>query len=316
MNLIKIKDAVQAIQDQTIMIPGLNNFEMRNPELYWQLGIAIQSYLKNKNVDINFWFSALPELEKYEKEIREKGNTWIHPRNKKPPQRSWMALCLNFVVEFEDKKRWDLVASLSGDKFKEVNKNQFTQRFAEDLISCYSKKNPIIDAEKKQKLFEEEIEKFSRKPTLVGEWRPLIQKIFGKDRILQDVIDKVTGVYNEIETVLDNKSERIDLRNNIGLDTINNIRKLLQLAQVNYEKMLSYKKKINLPSKVVTKHDDVQSLYVNLLKIINNRNKSKSLRNKESHRMRLLDNYLKAIRSDDDYSEYMANKDLLKSFFS
>ena len=264
-----------------------------------------------KSININITY-----LEKHEKEIREKGNTWTTPRNQKPPKITWMYSCLNFVMEFVDKERWDLVASLSGNMFKLNNKSQFTQRYAVDLLPYFSKNTSIERAEEKQKLFEKELKKFTRKPSLDGEWRPLIKQIFGKDKSNHRIIRKIYHMNGELKCIINDELSRKKWRDDVGSDAIKNIRYLLQLAQMKNDRIKIYRKKNKLPTDLKTNNEDINYIYVILNKIIDNPNEIIKLQKKCAYHMRLLDNHLKAIRSDEDYHEYVRNNDLLKSFFS
>lgn len=313
---VEIKKSIQEIQNNTVPIKGLNNFEMRNPDLYWTLGSNLVSYFRSKQVDEKSWLLYSQKLFKnYEIEIRQNGNTWKHPRKGNPPKRTWVELCLSFALHFQDKKRWDKVANLSGHMFKVNGKSQFTQRYAEDLLKYYSKKNLIPDAEKKQSLFESEINKFEKKPTLT-EFRNIARRIFGDSQVLT-TIENIETLTRQINNVMDIAIKREKLRKSIGSDAIHNFRILLQLMLLatDIDKMSKYKKKAKLPKTIQTNNDTINSLYHDILNITNDIKHTNRLQ-KISSEIRQLECCLKAICSDSDYEEYAKDLKLLQSLFA
>jgi len=72
--------------------------------------------------------------------------------------RTWVLICWDFIYHYQDLERWNLVANLSGAKFKDG----FVRKRAEDLLPYFSKTDPPNNAKQKQEKFIKSISSFKK----------------------------------------------------------------------------------------------------------------------------------------------------------
>jgi len=333
----KIKAILQNIQDKTEPQPELGNFDMREHKLYWKLGTLIKQYIdSNQLSEEQTDYLISKTLKNIEKEIRSVGKregktvfpTWIMENKQtkqfKPPEKTWVKLSLQFVEHFQDEERWDLVANLSGHRFKnEKNQTLFTRKFAEDLLRPFSKKEPPENAKELQKIFIDEIAKFDHKPKRESEWEPLKRQIFGEAKL--EVItaeESFDALDAQVDEVIDEKNgtpeARKELLESIGENQISNLRSLLRLIRISDKERFEQKlKKVKLSKSFSSKHAEAKRLYHSLYPLLKDiKSREKLLKRVTSVQLTSLNTKLKAISTENDYNEYLENEKLRKDFFS
>jgi len=334
----KIKTVIQKIQDKTVPRPELGNFEMREHGLYWELGILVKQFVDlNKIPDDHVSDFLLRNFRELEKEIRDAGKrkgkesfpTWFMENKQtkkiKPPEETWIQLCWEFVDQYQDKERWNLVADLSGHRFQDNNGNSlFTRKFAEDLLSYFSKKEPIPNAEELQQIFIKEISKFDKKPSRESQWEPLITQIFGQSKIdITKAKENFFSIKSEVVEVIDKNTgtlkQREEFVKSIQLDELNSLRTLLRLIGLTDEKKFEKRLKDlgKMPTTIKTKHVEAKELYKILYSLIKDSNsRDKFLKRISSYELTLLNTKLKAVTNEDAYQEYLETQKLREELFS
>jgi len=336
--LVKIETAIQNIQDETIPRPQLGNFDMRNSHLYWELGVLVKQFINSYKVSdekiIDFIDTKLREIEKKirhagKRKGKESFDSWFTENKQtkkiKPPEELWVQLCWEFVDQYQDEERWNLVAELSGNKFQDKEGNTlFTRKFAEDLLPYFSKKEPIQNAEELQLRFIKEISRFEKKPHRESEWEPIISEIFGKPKIeLMNAIINFDSIKSEVNEAIEEKSgtakHRSDLLESIQINELELLRKLLRLISITDEN--KFQKRVKdlgkLPSTIKTKHVAAKDLYKILFFLIKDMDsRHKFLHRRSSYDLSMLNTKLKAISGEEYYQEYLEAQKLRQELFS
>lgn len=334
----KIRIVLQKIQDNTISRRELGTFDMREHSLYWELGILVKQFVDlNKIPDdrVNDFLST--EFRGIEKEIRNEGKrkgkepfpTWFmeskQAKKIKPPAETWVQLSWEFADKYQDEERWNLVANLSGHRFKDNNGNSlFTRKFAEDLLSYFSKKEPMPNAEELQQIFIKEISKFDKKPSRESQWAPLIAQIFGHSKIdITKAKENLLLIKSEVEEAIDKNTgtpkQREEFVKSIQLEEINSLRKLLRLIGLTDEKKFEKRLKDlgKIPTTIKTKHVEAKELYKILYSLIKDFNsRRKFLKRVSPYELTLLNTKLKAVTNEDAYQEYLETQKLREELFS
>ncbi len=331
-----ITSVLQKIQDNTIPRPELGTFDMREHKLYWELGVLVKQFVDLSGVlDERISDFILKNLKDIERQIRNEGKrkgkkhfpTWIMENKVTkqfvPPKTPWVQICWEFVDEYQDEERWNLVADLSGNRFKDNNHSLFTRKFAEDVLTHFSKKSPSPNAEELQAIFIKEISKFDHKPSRESEWEPLIRQVFGKARNeIVKVKDNFNSLFSQVDEVINEKSGTKDTRNkllsDIGKNEMNGLRSLMRLVRISDEKRFAQKsKQLKFPKKISSKHNEAKQLYQNLIPLLkDNKARNKLLKRITPFRFTILNNKLKAITSDEDFEQYLEDEKLRDEFFN
>ena len=335
----KITLALQKIQDNIVPgIKGLDRPEVKKHILFWELGILLKEFVDSNSIPAD---NVNQELEnnfrKIEKKIRSEGirkgkdplPSWEYKNQftklMQEPAYTWILVCWDFVKEYQDLERWNLVANLSGAKFKEG----FVRKGAEDLLSYFSKADPIPNAKELQDKFVKEMSKFDKNPTRKqfgsdSSTEGLVPEIFGKSKI-NITLAKVNflRIQSDVHKVIDEETgteeSRKEASERIGIEQIDSLRRLLRLISITDEQ--KFKKRLKqqdkLPRTIKTKHSEAKVLYQILYSLIKDLNSRKKFLHRVSrHELTLLNTKLSATVSEDAFQEYQENQKSREALFS
>lgn len=337
----KISTAIQKIQDNIIPgAKGLDRTEVRKHIVFWELGILLKEYVESEFIPCEKSHDELDIIfREIEKKIRNTGTrkgkdplpSWKYKNQTvKPPRMqetsiTWVMICYDFVEEYQDLERWNLVANLSGAQYKDG----FVRKRAEELITFFSKKNPIQNAQRLHNQFIKEMSKFEKNPSRKefgtgGGFQGLIPQIFGKYKIDINLAKKHVfriklNVNDLLENTIENKVKRKILAKNIGLNDIKYLRRLLRLISITdeqkFQKRLKQLEK-EIPRNIKTKHNESKELYVILYSLIHDdKSRKLFLQRVTRHDLTSLNTKLSAVATVEGFEEYQENQKSKKELF-
>lgn len=338
----KIASALQKIQDNTVLgTKGLDRIEVKEHIVFWELGILLKEFVDlesfhpekiHEDLQINF--------RKIEKKIRSEGirkeksplpsweykNQTVKPPRIQEPSITWVLVSWDFVTEYQDLERWNLVANLSGAMFEEG----FVRKRAEDLIPYFSKASPIPNATVLQDKFINEISKFKKNPTRKefgsdGGSEGLIPLIFGKSKININLgREYFLSIQSDVNRLLDEETGNEELRNafakSIGVDQIDSLRRLLRLISITDEQ--KFQKRLEQLGKQIsktlkTKHIESKELYGILYSLIKDDNSRKKFLHRVSrHDLTILNTKLSGVATPQGFLEYQENQKSREELFT
>ena len=338
----KIENALQEIQDNVVEgAKGLDRTEVKKHIVFWKLGELLREFVELELIKKD---NIREELEKnfrkIEKKIRSDGirkektplpsweykNQTVKPPKIQEPSMTWVLISWDFINEYQDLERWNLVADLSGAMFKEG----FVRKRAEDLIQYFSKSNPPDNAKELQDKFIQEMSKFDKNPSrkqlgLDGGTEGLIPQLFGKSKINITLARKhFFRIQSDVSTLLDEETENNDSRKifakSIGEEPINSLRRLLRLISITdedkFQKRLKQIEK-QISRTIKTKHSESKELYEILYALKNDdSSRKKFLLRVSRHDLSILNTKLFAVATSDGFLEYQANQKSRDELFS
>jgi len=338
----KITIALQKIQDNVVpAAKGLGRTETREHIAFWELGILIKEFVDSNSISSENIHDELEKnFRKIEKKIRSDGkrkgkkplasweykNQSVKPPRMQEPAITWVLVCWDFVNEYQDLERWNLVANLSGAKFKDG----FVRKRAEDLLPYFSKAKPPPNAKQLQDKFIKEISKFQKNPTRTqfgsdGSPDGLIPMIFGKTKININLAREFfCRIQSDVQRVIEEETGTEESRNefskSIGIDQIKLLRRLLRLISITDEQ--KFKKRLDqldkFPRTIKTKHTETKQLYEILHSLIKDLNSRKKflMRGATRHDLVLLNTKLSAVSSQEGFLEYQENQEAREALFN
>ena len=338
----KITNALQKIQDNVVLgTKGLDRTEVREHIVFWELGILLKEFVDiesfppekiHDELEINF--------RKIEKKIRSEGirkgknplpsweykNQTVKPPRIQEPSITWVLVSWDFVTEYQDLERWNLVANLSGAMYEEG----FVRKRAEDLLPYFSKTTSIPNAKELQDKFIKEISKFKKNPTRKefgsdGGSEGLIPLIFGKSKININLArEHFLRIQSDVNRLLDeetgNEESRNEFAKSIGIDQIDSLRRLLRLISITDEQ--KFQKRLEQLGKQIsktlkTKHAESKELYGILYSLINDDNsRNKFLHRVSRHDLTILNTKLSGVSTPQGFLEYQENQKSREELFS
>lgn len=337
----KIASAIQKIQDNVVVgAKGLDRTEVREHIVFWELGVLLREFVKSASIlpdNVN------EELEKnfkqIEKKIRSDGirrgkeplpsweykNQTVKPPKMQEPSITWVLISWDFIDNYQDLERWNLVADISGAMFKEG----FVRKRAEELIQYFSKKHPIPNAKKLQDKFVKEISKFDKNPSRKEfgseSSQGLIPQIFGKNKIDINLARKYffeirANVEELLQENQENEAKRTIFSKNVGIEQIKFLRRLLRLISITdeqkYQKRLRQIEK-DIPRQIKTKHSESKELYSILYSLIREeKSREKFLHRVTGHDLGLLNTKLSAVATPEGFLEYKENQKSREELFN
>lgn len=338
----KITIALQKIQDnQEPGMKGLDRPEAKKHILFWELAVLLKEFVDSNSIpEDNITEELESNFRKIEKKIRSDGKrkgksplpTWMYKNQSvKPPRmqettRTWVLICWDFINQYQDLERWNLVAKLSGAMFKDG----FVRKRAEDLLPHFSKKEPPKNSKQKQDKFVKEISKFKKNPSRkefgsdsssVG----LIPEIFGKSKIninlARDIFLEIRSDVNRIvDEEADNPESRKKFVNIMGVKQIDSLRRILRLISITDDQKFQQRLKEiekQLSRIIKTKNSEAKEFYRILYSLIKDLNYRKKFLNRVSrHDLTLLNTKLKAVTGDLEFQEYQENQKSREALFS
>ena len=250
----KITQAIQNIQDNVDEgTKGLARPDVKNDMVFWGLGLLLKEFVNSKSIpEDNIADELNKNFKKIEKKIRSEGirkgkeplPTWLYidqrTKQMKEQSETWVIWCWEFVNEYQDLERWKLVAKLANAK------EGFNRKRAQDLVTYFSKREPIQNAKKLQEKFIQEFENITkekkRAPTRESEFEPLIADIFtaSKSKINYRAGNKhCLRINTDVVAVIDNETgsakSRKEFTKSIGPKAIDSVRRLLRLVSITDE---------------------------------------------------------------------------------
>jgi hypothetical protein len=296
--LLKIKDSSETISGGS---GKEERFVMRDPNLYWDLGLAVQKICNQNDIpegDRRGW------IREYFRDIEEAVWPGNHP---------FSVHAYNYVYEFMDKKTYLLVADLAGHKFRKLRRKRIDY-----LRTAFSRRNPQLSPEK-QKLL---IQKLSERDYAHDEFLKTIQNIKGKTKIPTEKIQEVFEEFlTEVQRLMKSSPEdRTIFRSNIGLELLDQIRFALQLLRM--QDPAKFKRaydsvKIKLSKDHTSKSELALKLFHYFRECLGNKEKTELLlETVDSSEMSSLNNLLNALKSEDNYRDYEAKREALTKIFN
>jgi len=337
-----ISIAIQNIQDNIVPgAKGLERTEVRNHIVFWELGILLKEFVDLKSISSELAHDELDKnFRRIEKKIRRDGNrkgknplqSWdyknqmVKPPRMQEPDITWVLVCWDFVKEYQDLERWNLVADLAGARFKDG----FVRKRAEELLTYFSKDDPPKNAKRLQDKFVEEMLKFKKNPTRkeFGSEKTsegLIPRIFGKAKFDINLARKnFFGIQSDVHRILDEETGTPDSRKefakSIGTDQINSLRRLLRLISITDKQKFENRLKQlenKIPKTIKTKHSEAKELYGILYSLIKELDYRKKFLNKVTrHDLVMLNTKLSAVASPEGFEEYQENLKSRQALFS
>lgn len=284
---------------------GENSFIMRKPELYWDLGTAIQKALMDSKIS------------------EDKKRYWIRTKTKKlqeeifggTPSDENKLTCLlayNFVDELQDQKHFMFVADLAGHKFE-----LFNRKFLEYIYRIFSKKAPQYTKSKLDNLAKKLLE---RRYTH-DEYNKILKEFRGKTKISwYEVESSHNMLLDMLDRVIEkNEEDRKLLRDKINSKLIEQLRLLLQLLQINdnllFQQIIDKNKA--MISKVIKSNIEEANKFYKILKhcIKNESTRKKLMDVINPYEIGQLQTKLWAIQNEENYKEYMETKDMFQNIF-
>lgn len=336
----KIENALQDIQDNVVEgARGLDRVEIKNHMVFWELGISLKEFIEIESIPEDRIHDELEKnFRKIEKKIRSVGirkgkknlpswkykNQTVKPPKIQEPSITWVLLSWDFVDEYQDIERWNLVARLSGAMFKEG----FVRKRAEELATYFSKKTPPLNAKKLQDQFVQAVSKFKSNPSrkelgLENKSEGLLFQIFGKSKIslslTKEYFYQIRADVNELlDDEIGTDDSRRNFTNNVGSKPIDFLRRLFRLISIkDEEKFQKRLKGIHLIKTIKTDHHEIKELYNILHSIINDKQSRKKLLEKiTSYELLMLNTKLLAITSPDHFQEYQENQKSRNELFN
>ncbi len=330
----KNENALQKIQDNVVEgAKGLDRTEVKKHIVFWELAELVKEFVNLESIPKD---NIHDELEKYfrkiEKKIRSDGirkgkkplpsweykNQTVKPPKMQEPSMTWILISWDFINEYQDLERWNLVSDLSGAMFKEG----FVRKRAEDLIQYFSKSNPPENAKELQDKFIKEMSKFDKNPSrkqlgLDGGTEGLIPQLFGKSKININLARKhFFRIQSDVNTLLDeetgNDESRKIFAKSIGEEPINSLRRLLRLNSITdddkFQKRLKQLEK-QIPRIIKTKHPESKELYEILYALKNDDSSRKKFLHRISrHDLSILNTKLSAVATPEGFLEYQENQ--------
>lgn len=274
---------------------------MRKPMLYWDLGVALNSFAESQNVSF------------------EDRKEWIRDNFSKIEKKIWgnerklpiSVMAFQFFYHFVDKEYFKKMSDLAVNE-----KGEFVIKKAQYLIHRLSKRNSDLSLEQQKKL----IGKLSIKNYSLKDYENILKEFRGNEE-LAEIEEQYETLSEIIQEALDgDDKKREEIRKTIGEIQIDQIRYSLQLLKMTNELsfQLAYKKarKI-LDRKPIGKLELVKSIINNLKNIIKDPEQRKNLL------LRIgvagastLNMKLHIIKSEANYKEYQLKKDALRDVFN
>ncbi|MGY5149578.1 MAG: hypothetical protein ACW9W3_05905 [Candidatus Nitrosopumilus sp. bin_68KS] len=338
----KITASIQKIQDNVIPgAKGLDRTEVREHIVFWELGVLLKEYVDLESIPADNIHDELDNrFRKIEKKIRSDGirkgmkplpswqykNQMVKPPRMQEPSMTWVLICWDFIYEYQDLERWNLIANLSGAMFEDG----FVRKRAEELIPFFSKADPIPNAKELQGRFVKEMSKFDKNPSRKefgtgGGFQGLIPQIFGKYKVDINLAKKhVFGIKSVVNTLLEDEPDNYEKRNiyakNIGIEAIDSLRRLLRLISITEEDKFQKRLKQlgnKIPRLIKTKHTESKELYAILYSLINDEKSRKQFLHRVTrHDLTILNTKLSAIATADGFREYQENQKAKEELFS
>jgi len=289
---------------------GAKRYAMRDPEIIWELGLALQNAADNSAISEDKrkqWIRRISR--KYDSEIIGEGN-------------EWSISAYDWLTHFKQKDHYMFVAKLAGYR-EDQKQNSFNKRRVRYLRPIYTKLEVPTLPSNKIKQLTKQLEDDQTLRLNDEDYYKIIKKIRGTDVIhWQPIMDSIEELSNLVETATENSNseqERKNLREKLGDNLIIQLRFALQLCVIDNKNDFEYaynlaKEKFKKKSK--TNYPQFQELFENLKPLIKNfEDKKKRVKKTSYYELEQLNSNLDAIRSEDIYHEYMGRKKALGEVF-
>jgi hypothetical protein len=303
-SLKEIEDILKEIKknQKIVAISGaVPSAAMRKPLLYWDLGVALNSFAESQKVSL------------------EDRKEWIRDNFSKIEKKIWgnerelpiSVMAFQFFYHFIDKEYFTKMADLAVNK-----KGEFVIKKATYLLHRLSKRNSDLSPEQQKKL----IGKLAVQNYSLKEYENILKEFSGNSK-LSEIEEQYETLSEIIQDALDgDEKKREEIRKTIGEIQIDQIRYALQLLKMTNEASFqsAYKKarKI-LDSKPIGKSELVKSIINNLKIIIKDPDQRKNLLSRIGVAgASTLNMKLHIIKSKANYDEYQLKKEALKDVFN
>ena len=304
-SLKEVEKILQKIKESSDSISGgsseKGSFVMREPNLYWDLGLAVQRFCNEKNIPVNERKGWVVEF------FRDKDEAiW--------PGHQLSQYGYKYVYEFVDKENYLLIADLAGHKF-----GNFRKKRVDYLLTSFSKRKPQLTPEK-QKLL---IKRLGERDYSHDEFLKVIQEVRGKTKIpIEKICDRFEEFRNEVQQLMNcSVQERMEFRSTIGLKLLDQIRFTLQLLRMRdplkFKRAFTPGIKAELIKKQNSKSGIAKGLFSLLKDCLGNEEKTNLLFDViDPSEMSQLNTILSALKSEESYKEYIAKRQALKEIFN
>lgn len=303
----KIKKIVEEIKNESVLVSGgsgdIERYEMRKPELYWKLGIAVNDEAEKNNIPND-------QRREWSRKRFKKLDQKIFGRIRKKPL---CYLAYIYYNEFQTKEYFMKIADAAGHKFKNLRRKRI-----DDLISVLSKKNSDITPKKQTKLIEKLCEKdYSRKDFL-----EIKANFLGKTSETSiswpNFLDAYQDLSNNVFYAMENgKNEREFFRKSIDENSITQIRYLFQLIKMSKDhfKQAYDKAKSILSKKTKAKYPMLTVIETLKMCIKDEKLKSKLFKRVSAYDLSELQTQLHAIQNETNYKEYTERQENIEKMF-
>lgn len=311
----EIRRILQKIREKSVLAVkggsgGAKRFSMRDPQVIWELGKALEKTLQNDNISVEKKKETIRKISrKYDTEILGEKNEWC-------------ITAFDWVDHFKEKDHYLFVCKLAG--YRELKeKNRFNKRRLRYLRSIYTKKEEPNLPKNKISLLTKKLQEDSTLELNDPDYLSIITKIRGKQKIdwsfvfstIDDLSSLVEGVIDDKE----NSKEREKLRNDLSTSLIKQLRYTLQLCVMNEENDFENAYEIakeTFKIKTKTKYDDFQKLLDYLKLIIKDFElKKKKIKKSDFYELEQLNSKLDAITDETIYREFMDRKKSIGEVF-
>jgi len=289
---------------------GANRYSMREPNLIWELGLALQTALENSGISKEKRKESIRRFSrKYDKEILGEGN-------------EWSITAYDWITHFITKEHFLFVCKLAGFR-DEASKNRFNKRRLRYLRPLYTKfEEPTLPKNKISKLTKL-LQDDNTLELSDPDYLCIITKVRGKDRIeLNSIMDSINDLSNIVEGAIEdskNTKARAELKENLGEILIKQLRFALQLCVMEKKSDFEFaqnKVKDVFKKKPKTKSTQFQELFDNLKILLKNfEEKKKRIKKANYYELEQLNSKLDAVRDEKIYEEFMRRKESIAGVF-
>ena len=306
---------LQEIKKKSILVVkggsgGANRYKMRDPHIIWELGETLTNALKTSKVSDEKQKEWIRKVSRtLDSEILGQGNEWCKT-------------AFDWITRFQEKDYFLFVCSLAGYRNDEKI-NRFNKRRVEYLKAIYTKNDESsmskTQISKLTKILEKDETLNFNDPNYLKE----ITKIRGKQNIdwsfMMDAIDELTDLVESVMEDEDDKESRTNLREQIGISLITQLRFALQLCVMDNKsdfECASKKVKETFKKKSKSDYEIFQKLFENLKILLKTfEEKKKKIKKNDYYDLEQLNSKLDAIKDEDIYHEFMKRKNSIGEIF-
>jgi len=303
----KIKPILEEIKKSSVLISGgsgdKDRYEMRKPELYWKLGMAVNEVSEKKSIPKE---QRREWSRKYFKNLDKE----IFGSVRKEPL---CYLAYKYFDAFETEDYFMKIADAAGNAFGNLRRKRI-----DDLLNVLSKKNSDLTPKKQEKLIEKLCEKdYSRKEFL--EIKSSFFQKSNKNSISWPSFDEAyQELSNDVFYAMESdKKKRDEFRKTLDDVSITQMRYLAQLIKISEDHFeQAYEKVKSVLSKKI-KAKNSMLIIIETLKICvkDEKLKKKLLNHVNLYELSELQTSLHAVQTEKNFKDYVERQKSLEKMF-